>query len=307
MLLNKFAKVKINSKTVRKHKSPGYDCDNGDIIDVKIEDLSKYSHVNVNLKCDICGEIYSTPYYAYNKIVKDDGSTYCNKCSVEVRKQSFVEKYGVDNPMKVKEFREKAKNTLLENYGVEIPMHNEKILKKFKETSMEKYGTEFPIQNESVRNKVKKINLEKIGVEYPFQSKEIQNKINNGGIHISKQQRYICELYEAEINYNISGFFIDGLIDNYIAFEYDGSGHDLSIKLGLISEEDFLYNERNREKCIVSNGYKLLRIISKTDKTPKDIFLKNILNHAINIFKDFNIVKYNLDDKKYDYEWPVFA
>ena len=60
------------------------------------------------------------------------------------RKQTCLEKYGVENVHQSQEIKEKCKQTCLEKYGVDNPAKNEAIKQKTKETNEklwpDKYG-----------------------------------------------------------------------------------------------------------------------------------------------------------------------
>lgn len=58
-------------------------------------------------------------------------------------KETNLIKYGVENVNQVEDFRIKARATNLERYGTEYPAHVE----KFIETSMKRYGVRHPMQN----------------------------------------------------------------------------------------------------------------------------------------------------------------
>ena len=70
-------------------------------------------------------------------------SKVCMKTKqVNVAKINNVEKYGVENPMQVDEFRAKARQTSLDRYGVEHHITSESIKSKAKQTNLERYGVE---------------------------------------------------------------------------------------------------------------------------------------------------------------------
>ena len=82
MLINKTVKVKWNNKTKKYYEDLGYKfTKNGDEFEVKVEDLFKNSHYKVECICDNCKKDLNWCYVDYNKQVKEDGKTYCNKCS----------------------------------------------------------------------------------------------------------------------------------------------------------------------------------------------------------------------------------
>ena len=52
--------------------------------EVKVEDLQKGSGVKVDCICDGCGKELNWSFFDYNRIVKENGETYCNSCSVNL-------------------------------------------------------------------------------------------------------------------------------------------------------------------------------------------------------------------------------
>lgn len=88
-------------------------------------------------------------------------------------KKVFEDKYGVDNPSKIKEVQNKKKQTYLERYGVEWGK-SEITKEKLKQTMREKYGVNCYFQSEEFKNHLKAHNLKKYGVEYFIQTKQFQ-------------------------------------------------------------------------------------------------------------------------------------
>ena len=68
----------------------------------------------------------------------------------------MLSRYGVDHPMKVAEFKEKAKQTLKEHYGVEHSSQSSEIRAKLIATNMAKYGVPFSCQAEEVMEKIQR-------------------------------------------------------------------------------------------------------------------------------------------------------
>ena len=56
MILNNKIKIKINPNSREYYNSVGYCCKNYDIIEVDVLDLSKGSNIEIEVKCDICGD-----------------------------------------------------------------------------------------------------------------------------------------------------------------------------------------------------------------------------------------------------------
>ncbi len=57
------------------------------------------------------------------------------------------------------------------------------------------------------------------------------------GIMASKNQRYIAQLLQGELNYRIGDWFGDILVGENLIIEYDGGGHFISIQRGYMTED----------------------------------------------------------------------
>ena len=95
--------------------------------------LSKdYSNDKINResiiegKCILCDEIFIKKFRQFHKT-----NGYCvfhtKENKINNHKKTFIEKYGVENALQIKEIKEKIKNTCLKKYGVEHPFQNEEI------------------------------------------------------------------------------------------------------------------------------------------------------------------------------------
>lgn len=92
-------------------------------------------------------------------------------------KETFLKKYGVDNPAKSKEVLVKIQKTNLDRYGVECSAQSEVVKEKIKATNLKKYGVEYSFQAEEVKDKIKATSLEMYGVDNPSKSDVIKNRI----------------------------------------------------------------------------------------------------------------------------------
>jgi len=121
--------------------------------------------------CESCFDIY-----------KDDKN--------KKRKQTNLEKYGVESVATLDSSKEKSKQTALEKYGVEYYLQSEEKKKKSKKTCIERYGTEYACQNNDIKERAKQTNLEKYGFENASQSDIIKQKKRNtfiNNININKR------------------------------------------------------------------------------------------------------------------------
>ena len=152
MLLTKKVEIKVNNTSINHYKNLGYDVKNKDSIVIPIEHLSMGSHKEVEVKCDICGDIKKMNYKTFIKI--DTFNLHvCNKtkCKQEKIKISNLFKYNVEYPAQKKEIFEKNKQTLLERYGVDHPF---KLTKKLKVTWLKKYGVDNPKKNKEIDKRI---------------------------------------------------------------------------------------------------------------------------------------------------------
>ena len=138
------------------------------------------------------------------KAYHDKSNNEINKIK-EKRKQTNMERFGVENPYQSKEIQDKIKQKNLELYGVEYATQRkdvkEKIDKstlesqgakrylqteegqnKFKQSCLEKYGVENPYQSEQKKEKIKQTNLKKYGNEIPCRTKNIKNKMKENSL-----------------------------------------------------------------------------------------------------------------------------
>jgi hypothetical protein len=205
VILSKEVKIRLNYNNKKHFEKLGYDINNK-FVDVKVEHLNKGSHAILNIKCDICGVEKNLQYNAYLKYLSRsiDNKYRCGKCNQINRKNTNIEKYGEDSPIKIKEFIEKRNKTIIEKYGVDHPCKNEIVKNKIKKTNIEKYGVEYVLESSEIREKINKTNLEKYGninslvgektlekthkkmiekyeVKYSMSSQEIKNKIIENG------------------------------------------------------------------------------------------------------------------------------
>lgn len=231
------------------------------------------------------------------------------------RKETFLEKYGVENPMLVEKIKEKMQQTNFERYGVKnvsqnkdirnkimqtfikhfgtlYPLQNKECLEKMKQTNLKRYGVEYIPQLEETKQKVKQTFLKNYGYENPMQSPEFLEKwlAEHGSnfVKSSKQQIYLCDLYNGILNHPFKCFALDIFLPKYkLDIEFDGSGHRMSVTLGSTTEEEFEKKELYRNVALKKEGYKQMRIISTTDKLPFDTILLQMLEDAKYYFSQY--------------------
>lgn len=182
MLLTTEISIRIQGGNIHYYESLGYsDIKVKDIIKIPIEQLPKTSHEKVLIKCDKCGDEKESHYFAYNKYLKNspDNEYLCYKCNDKNRKNTLLEKYGVDALIKNKELNDKRKKTMLEKFGFEHQCKSNEIKEKIINTNLEKYGTKYPAQNKDIRCKINETNLERYGNINSLMDEKILEKTSN--------------------------------------------------------------------------------------------------------------------------------
>lgn len=190
-----------------------------------------------------------------------------------------LEKYGVTNTSKLDSIKEKVRQSNRGKFGVDYPMQLKEFQERVKQTDKQKYGVHHHTQAPEIIAKRKKTNLERYGVEFPIQNKDVLHKsistrYQHGNFTCSQQQYKLYEIIGGKLNYPFKKFVIDiAFPEDKIAVEWDGSGHDMSVRMGQITEQEFKRNENYRNIVLFRNEWKIIRFITK-----KDIFPNNILN-----------------------------
>ncbi len=173
-LINNFGEKIITSQQTIKNKFSNI---YNEIINqtVYLDENSKYTErlyhiINDLFEVPICKncEKNKTNFNSYIKGYLNYCSNKCATNSDKVknkRKNSLIEKYGVDNISKSDYFKEKYKETCIERYGVENVSQSQNIKNKVKKTNLKKYGCEYIFQSEEIKNKIKDIIIDKYGVD----------------------------------------------------------------------------------------------------------------------------------------------
>lgn len=132
--------------------------------------------------CPICGKLleFKRP---------SDKVKCCSKsCSDERTRRKYIEKYGVDHPMKSKIVQEHYKASMLEKFGVDSPLKSDTIKNKAIETNRERFGTDWALSNKGVKDKAKQTMTERYGGEYTLQCNSLVEKVKTTNL-----DKYGCE------------------------------------------------------------------------------------------------------------------
>lgn len=106
-------------------------------------------------------------------------------------------------------------------------------------------------------------------------------------------------MFGGELNGYISYYPVDLLFEeDKIYLEYNGTGHNLSVKMGKISKEEQDKKEIKRYYFLKNKGYKQILFVSLTKKQlPPDEILQSLFNQAKDyLSQNHNWIEFNLDE-----------
>ena len=279
-------------------------------LEINSQDISHHSKALIHWKCDYCGEIQESKAFIYftqeRDIVNKD---CCVKCAPlkaqeayeaktgyknsfsqpryhDTLKEKMKEKYGAEYYLNSEDCKQKTEK-YLQNHNVSNVMHIPEVKENLRKTVQKIYGVDCCFQSEKVKEKIRETNLVKYGFSNANQSPEIKEKnlINrnksverNGTAPISKEQARLCELFGCKPNKLMTYYFLDGYFEKeQIYFEYNGSGHDLPVQIGTMTENEFKAKETRRYYYLKTLGLKEFCVINtKKNKVPvnDEIMLK---------------------------------
>ena len=168
----------------------------GDIITVRISDLSSRSHVIIDVRCDVCSKDKKISYSSYNKNISNGGYYSCSQsCASDKSKKTYFKKTGYTNQMLNPETVEKFKKTCMDRFGVDHPKKSDELklkaietckknfgveygflLEKSKETMISKYGFDNPMKSPEILNNAQKTNTERYGNKTTLLNSDVAKK-----------------------------------------------------------------------------------------------------------------------------------
>ena len=169
MILDKYVKMLVNNKNVRKINTLlNSNFISGDIIDFPIENLSKNDNkYTFRVKCDVCGNEKMIQYRYYtDNIRKYNFYTCCEKCAQVKNRMTKLELYGDENYTNLS----KIQDTMMKKYGVLYPCHVDGATEKKKQKMMKKYGVENPSNSKDLCEKRANTMLRKFGSDVFFKT-----------------------------------------------------------------------------------------------------------------------------------------
>lgn len=262
---------------------------------------------NLHIFCPVCGKknVFHNLKKGYSLYC---GSLHANQSSREKAKQTWNEKYGVDNPNKCKEIRNKIKQTCKQRFGVEHNWSSKDPKLNGKATCKERYGVDNPFKSKDPKLNGRATCKERYGNEIfsktniykdkykdrefvkHKQQKQYEARKKNGTFNTSKSEDII---YQKLLN--IFSDTIHHYKDDRYPFECDFyiPSKDLFIELNFHWTHGFKPFNKDDNQCIEKlNNWQEKSINSKFYKnaiycwTDLDIrklkvFKKNNLNYKI--------------------------
>jgi hypothetical protein len=171
-----------------------YNCiyrDNAVIIG-NYDNITRNSIIKFKCKCNIDAQKNLRCIYNYG--------AFCKKCTTSYKikkiKETCINKYGVDNPLKSDQIKDKVKDTNIKKYGVEYGVQCDNVKQKIINTCLKKYGVKHTIEAIEVKQKIKNTIYNKYGVDHYSKTDEYKDKFKNtiinryGVDHYSKTDEY---------------------------------------------------------------------------------------------------------------------
>lgn len=140
MILTKTVLIRTNNKNIKNYRNQGIDVVYGELYDMDVKYVSRYSKYKILAKCETCGAEKELPMQKYYQNWERSESYNCKACNNITYKKSMLEKYGYDNPSSTPECIEKRKKTCLEKYGSEYVVNSDYSKEKTKITFEKIYG-----------------------------------------------------------------------------------------------------------------------------------------------------------------------
>lgn len=138
------------------------------------EEKNKQFILNEDYITYICNCNYNKPHRTTWRQIKEGAK--CPNCAQKQREETNIEKYGVNNPSKSTEVKQKIVNTNREKTGHDYPMQNPESLSKMMKTNREHNGGVHNFQTPEIRSMAYQGQLNKYGTCF-LQSPEGKKKM----------------------------------------------------------------------------------------------------------------------------------
>jgi hypothetical protein len=179
-------------------------------------------------------------------------------CKNDRSKSTSMETYGVDNPAKSEEIKQKIVDSMVKNHGVKYAQQKPEIRAKTDATSLEKYGKLRAFLLPEVFEKIRKRHKEKYGVEFPLQAQEIQDKITMTFMKTLNAPRpFLSEIYLQRMKekYGHEWFcctdaYKQVMLDKYGSENYITSDHCKQQMLDKYGSENYITSDHCKQQML---------------------------------------------------------
>ena len=313
MLTSEYTTIYVNSynkKKIEKQFGNKLNIKLNEELKIPVSLLPDGSGYKVEIICDFCKSVYESEWRKYLKIENKKQKHSCNskECIALKRKETNLEKWGVDNPMKSKMVKERLENKILEKWGVEHYSKTDEFKEKIKETNLAKWGVEHYSKTDEFKEKFKESSLKKFGVDNPFKSKIVKNKIKKtylekwGVDNYAKTDEYLEKSKKSSlIKFGVDYYSKSEDCKEKVRLNnLEKWGVDNPMKLNKIKKK---LKNKILEKWGVDNYTKTKDYIEKTKETNFKKWGNGILNHSelfrnrfYKISNDYNYIKFINDN-----------
>ena len=205
----------------------------------------------------------------YDKFYKKENEGVCLNCGKNTHFKRFIDGYYKFCSYKCagnyKETIDKRKNTNIERYGVEAPLQNKDIFNKAKETIIKKYNVENISQNKEIKEKKIKTTMEHYGVINPFNIDRVKEHCREKAKIKGKLKKFYFKKY---CSYYKTGTIID-FNDGLITIHCNNCNNTSTMSQHLF----FVRLKRKHEPCLICN--KLTAPVSYKEKELYSIISEN--------------------------------
>ena len=190
-------------------------------------------------KCEVCGKEF--------EITRPSNSQKCcsKECTAVKRKQTMLERHGVEYAQQSKAIRAKSEATNLRKFGVAYAAQSQEIKEKERMIFQQKYGVDTPFQMSDFAEKRKQTCLEKYGVEHHLQTKESLQRmkqhytetcLDRFGVPYACMTEQCMKSYPGLIS-SINRKFGELLTDNNIPFKFEFRLQDKSYDIAILNSD----------------------------------------------------------------------
>lgn len=261
MLLTKTIIQKWNNKTKKHYIDLGYIFTfAGDEFWVKVEDLTKGSHIEIEILCDYCLEI------GINTIIPKTYKTYlrdninaiihkdcCYECKTKKYKESNVLIHGVEHPNLLKEYTDRISKTNMLKYGKKSTLSVSEFILKANKTKLDKYGTVNPLQNDFIKEKMKNTNLKRYGKDIYSKTDEHKEKVIK-----TNNKKYGCDwgLQNKEIREKIKNAHLENRNCEHPMQDINVKNKRKETNMLRYGKEFYAQTDEFKERVIITNNIK---------------------------------------------------